>query len=48
MDHLVAGDNHNLENLKAVHHATPPHCHRYKSSDEGNEAQRLNKTKRRL
>lgn len=48
VDHVIAGDDHSLTNLKAVHDKVEPFCHRYKSSQEGNETQRLNKTKRRL
>ena len=38
VDHVEAGDNHDLSNLKAVHDHATPHCHRYKSSQEGHEA----------
>lgn len=48
VDHVIAGDDHNLTNLKAIHDHVAPHCHRYKSSQEGNDAKAANKTKRRL
>ncbi|GGU62810.1 HNH endonuclease [Streptomyces lavendofoliae] len=38
LDHKTPGDNHNLDNLDWAHDAVPPHCHRYKSSREGNAA----------
>ncbi len=38
VDHVIAGDDHSLENLKAVHDKVEPHCHRYKSSAEGHAA----------
>lgn len=47
VDHVIAGDDHSLNNLKAVHDRTPPHCHRYKTSQEGHEAKRGNRAKRR-
>ena len=47
VDHVIAGDDHTLGNLKAVHDKAPPHCHRFKSSQEGHEAQRGNKVKPR-
>ena len=46
VDHIEAGDNHSLENLKAVHDRTPPHCHRYKTSLEANQAQKLNRIRK--
>jgi 5-methylcytosine-specific restriction protein A len=36
IDHKNYGDDHSVENLAPVHDRTPPHCHRYKSSREGN------------
>lgn len=48
VDHIQAGDNHELTNLAPVHDRTPPHCHRFKTAAEGNTAQRGNKTRRRL
>ena len=38
VDHIIAGDNHSLENLAAVHDRNPPHCHRYKTSAEAHKA----------
>lgn len=38
IDHIQPGDNHDPTNLGPVHDANPPHCHRYKSSAEGNTA----------
>lgn len=38
VDHVTAGDDHSDSNLAAVHDHAPPHCHRYKSSAEGNAA----------
>lgn len=38
VDHIVAGDDHSEANLAPVHDAVPPHCHRAKSSAEGNAA----------
>lgn len=38
IDHKVPGDNHDPANLGPVHDRTEPHCHRYKSSREGNTA----------
>lgn len=39
VDHVVPGDDHSLANLAEVHDYAPPHCHRFKSSDEGHQAQ---------
>lgn len=47
VDHIQPGDNHELTNLAPVHDRVPPHCHRYKSSAEGNQTQAGNRTKRR-
>lgn len=38
VDHVVRGDDHSDSNLAAVHDTNPPHCHRHKSSAEGNSA----------
>lgn len=38
VDHVVPGDDHSDANLAAVHDRNPPHCHRHKSSAEGNAA----------
>jgi len=43
IDHLEAGDNHDLNNLAPVHDRTEPHCHRYKSSQEGHAARRASR-----
>lgn len=48
IDHVIPGDDHSLNNLKAIHDKVEPYCHRYKSSKEGHEARQGNKTKRRL
>jgi 5-methylcytosine-specific restriction protein A len=47
IDHVVQGDDHSLENLKPIHEKQPPHCHRYKSSQEGTDTQRAMRIKRR-
>lgn len=47
VDHVEPGDNHNLDNLKAVHDRVEPHCHRYKTSQEGNTAKAGNAIKPR-
>lgn len=36
IDHLDDPDDHRIENLAPVHDRRPPHCHRYKSSAQGN------------
>lgn len=36
VDHVRPGDDHEYENLKAVHENVYPHCHRHKTSREGN------------
>jgi len=38
VDHVQSGDDHRDSNLAAVHDTNPPHCHRRKSSREGNAA----------
>lgn len=35
VDHVEPGDDHRMSNLKAVHDAMPPHCHRTKTAYEG-------------
>lgn len=40
VDHIVAGDNHDVSNLAPCHTDVVPFCHRYKSSAEGHAAQR--------
>ena len=47
VDHVIAGDDHSLTNLRAVHQNVEPYCHRYKSSTEGHEAKQANKIRRR-
>lgn len=47
VDHLIAGDDHSLGNLKAIHDHVEPHCHREKSTREGIEAKAGNKIKPR-
>ena len=47
VDHIVPGDDHSLPNLASVHDRIAPHCHRLKSSNEGNEAIKNNRIKRR-
>lgn len=47
VDHKSPGDDHRLENLGMVHDRNWPHCHRYKSSAEGNAARRRYSTKRK-
>lgn len=44
IDHVVAGDNHELTNLAPAHDKVWPHCHRRKTSAEGN-AKRLRETR---
>lgn len=41
VDHVVQGDDHSPENLAPVHDEVYPHCHRFKSSQEGNDARRV-------
>jgi 5-methylcytosine-specific restriction endonuclease McrA len=48
VDHVVANDDNSLDNLKAVHHAVAPYCHRYKTAQEGINAMRGNRIKRRF
>lgn len=38
IDHLRAGDDHNLSNLRPAHDRVYPHCHRRKSAAEGHAA----------
>lgn len=47
IDHIIAGDDHNLTNLAPVHDRTSPHCHRYKTSVEAHNAKAGNKAKRK-
>lgn len=46
MDHINPGDDHSDGNLAAVHDAVAPHCHRKKSSAEGNAARHRYSTRR--
>lgn len=39
VDHIIAGDDHSLENLAPVHDINPPHCHRAKTKKD---IQRIN------
>lgn len=36
IDHIDDPHDHTLANLAPVHDRNPPHCHRYKSSAQGN------------
>lgn len=45
VDHVIAGDDHSPSNLKAIHHNREPYCHRYKTSQEGNKAKGMYKSK---
>jgi 5-methylcytosine-specific restriction protein A len=47
VDHLIAGDDHSLENLRAVHDRVEPHCHRQKTAQEGNDALKGQRFRRR-
>ena len=47
VDHIVAGDDHALENLAAVHDRVAPHCHRYKTSQDAHAARKGQAIKRR-
>lgn len=38
VDHISPGDNHAMNNLKAIHSDVEPFCHRYKTAAEGVEA----------
>jgi len=42
VDHINQSleDDHSLENLAPVHDKVEPHCHRYKTSKEGNDAKK--------
>lgn len=46
VDHVIPGDDHRDANLAAVHDANPPHCHRRKSSQEGNASRWKEKEQR--
>lgn len=45
VDHVERGNDHSFDNLKAIHHNTPPYCHRVKTSAEGVEAKKELKRK---
>lgn len=47
VDHVIAGDDHSLNNLKAIHQNVAPYCHRSKSSQEGHQAKRDQRIRRR-
>lgn len=38
VDHIIPGDDHTPENLKAIHQDVWPYCHRTKSAREGGTA----------
>jgi 5-methylcytosine-specific restriction protein A len=48
VDHVIPNDDNTLSNLRAVHHAVAPYCHRYKTSKEGNAVVVGNRIKRRF
>lgn len=39
VDHIQPGNNHEYDNLAAVHQNVKPYCHRLKTSREGNARQ---------
>lgn len=45
IDHVIPGDNHDLDNLKPVHDINAPHCHRKKTAQDSHKAQQQNKIK---
>ncbi|EPD94595.1 hypothetical protein HMPREF1486_03148 [Streptomyces sp. HPH0547] len=47
LDHKTPGDDHSPENLDWAHDRVWPHCHRFKSSAEGNAAPRNKPGRRR-
>ncbi|SDP09952.1 5-methylcytosine-specific restriction enzyme A [Nakamurella panacisegetis] len=47
VDHKVPNDDDNLANLAPIHQNIAPHCHRAKSSAEGNAARRGNRARPR-
>ena len=47
VDHIQPGEDHSLENLAPIHDASPPHCHRFKSSKEGHKGKADSRVKRR-
>lgn len=42
VDHIVAGDDHSLENLAPAHQNIPPYCHRKKTAQDANQAKKDN------
>jgi 5-methylcytosine-specific restriction endonuclease McrA len=42
IDHIIPGDDHSLSNLAPIHDRNAPHCHRYKTSQEGVNARTIN------
>lgn len=47
IDHVIAGDDHSLNNLKPVHDINPPHCHRDKTRADIQRINAENKIKYR-
>lgn len=45
VDHVIAGDDHSLDNLKPVHDINPPHCHREKTLKDIQRINEENKIK---
>lgn len=43
LDHVIPGDDHSPENLAWAHDRRAPHCHRYKSAQEGVAGRRARK-----
>lgn len=41
VDHVIAGDDHSRDNLRAVHDASFPHCHKKKTAMEAVQARKL-------
>lgn len=48
VDHIIAGDNHALDNLAPVHDRVAPHCHRYKTSADALKAKQGYRPKQTL
>lgn len=47
VDHIIAGDDHSLDNLAPCHQNVAPFCHRKKTAQEGNEAKKLYQKRRK-
>jgi 5-methylcytosine-specific restriction protein A len=47
VDHIEPGENHSLDNLAPIHDAVAPHCHRFKSSQEGHKSKAGSRVKPR-